>query len=154
MLIPISLGNFWSCLPYAVACAGVCPRELLHVFLSYSYASLLILWCSSSVGVALQGEGCWDNVSHVVGINEGGDLGISRSEHSLLRHRWGVPTSVASPEEPSCSPVASPSAQHSTGPSAVQAGRGPSSLLAMPAFCLLSNRMSHAPGRLGLYFRI
>lgn len=147
-------GKLWSCLPYAAAFAGVCPRELLQVSLSHSYGLVVILWCSSPVGVVLQGEDCWDNVSHVVGLNKGWDLRISHPEASLLLLCQGVLTSVASTEDPSCSPMASPSAQCSTGPSTVRAGRGPSSLLSTPAFCLLSNGVSHAPGRLGLYFRI
>lgn len=143
-------GKLRSCPPYTVVFAGAYPHKLLQVFLSSPYGLFVILWCSSPVGVVLQGEGCWDNASHVVGLNEGGDLGISHPERSLLQHCRGVPTCVASVEEPGCSPVALPSARRSTGPSTTWAGRGPGSLLSMPAFCLLSNGMSHAPGRLGL----
>lgn len=107
--------------------------------------------CLPSSGVLLLEWSCKQRVagivlSHVVGHNKRGDLRISHPEHNLLQHCREVSTPLRSPAalpQPLC-----------TGPSTMQAGRGPSSLLSMPAFCLLSNGMSHAPGRLGLYLRI
>lgn len=90
----------------------------------------------------------------MVSLDEKEGLQISQPDHSLLQHCQVVVTSTPSFEESCCSPAALLLAQHSTGPSTTWTGRGPSSLLSTPAFCLLSNGMSHAPGRLGLHFRI
>lgn len=77
-------GKLWRCLLYAAVFAGICPCEPLQVFRSHPYGLVVILWCSSPVGVVLQGEDCWDNVSRVVALNKGGDLGISHPGRSLL----------------------------------------------------------------------